>query len=165
MNQFTLSTVPAVAPEARTLSCTTQPGGSQLGLSEGTDLGEASGVALEADNFLGAGESPFPGAGASGGSFLPLRGRGSARNGDRREGEGGSGLLGVRWRSPRWVRAAEEASMKEPGSRRGSGGREGKSGRVGSWRGQLGSGNEVPEADMWEEEEEEDEGEKTERGR
>lgn len=80
-NQFTLSTVPAVAPEARTLSSTTQPGGSQLGLSDKADLGEAS-VPLEADTFLGAEESPFPGVGESGGSFLGLRG--SAGNGDRR---------------------------------------------------------------------------------
>lgn len=64
--QFTLSTVPAVAPEERTLSSTTQPGGSQLGLSDKADLEEASVPReVEAETFLDAGESPFLGAGES----------------------------------------------------------------------------------------------------
>ena len=70
-NQFTLSTVPAVAPEVRTLSSIIQPGGNQLGFSDEADFGDAS-VPLEPESFLVAGESPFPAL------------RGSARNGDRR---------------------------------------------------------------------------------
>ena len=87
--KFTLSTVPAVTPELRTLSSTIQPAGNQSGAAAGARRG---GVSARDAAFPGAG------AGATGGAspldFSAAKQAGTASSEDRRScGVGGGSAV------------------------------------------------------------------------
>ena len=140
--KFTLSTVPAVTPELRTLSSTVQPAGNQSGAGAGARRGGVSAI----DAALSG-----AGAGATGAAspldFSAAKQAGAASSEDRRScGGGGSAVVPSR-----------ATAMKVPDLRRGSGGNSGArvcSGLFGSCWIEFGSWPDVSAVDMFERERE-----------
>lgn len=141
--KFTLSTVPAVRPELRTLSSTVQPAGNQSGTAAGARRGGVSAI----DAALSE-----AGAGATGAAspldFSAAKQAGAASSEDRRSCGGGSAVV-----------ASWGTAMKVPDLRRGSGGNSGarvSSGLFGSCWIEFGSWPDVSAVDMFERERERD---------